>query len=1296
MTDDQRVQQLLDRLNDSDATPEEVCRFCPELLPVVRHRWQTIRHLRADLDVLFPPSSQNITNSPAVPADGLTIPQIPGHEVETVLGRGGMGIVFRARHVRLNRPVAIKMLLAGAYAQPTERERFRREAEAVASLRHPNVVQVYDVGEVDGHPYFTMEYVDGGSLAQKLTGTPPPARAAAELLTTLAAAVHAAHVAGIVHRDLKPGNVLLAADGTPKVGDFGLARRLDGDSDLTRTGVAVGTPSYMAPEQVDGKTDAVGPATDVHALGSILYELLTGRPPFKGETSEETLRQVVSQDPVAPSKLNPRVPRDLETVCLKSLHKSPARRYASARELADDLGRFLEGKPVRARPVGIGERTVKWARRRPTVAVLVVALFALSAVAAGTGIWLRHQEADRRADKEKREGQARADLEAALGRADGLGQEERWQEALNVLAGVSTQVAEANSPDLEQRLGEAQSGFRIAQRLEGVRDSTARGEGEQRVEYQRWAANYKVAFQEAGLNIDDDPEAVADFIRRSAIRDPLVAAIEDRALVAFVLNDEKLTDRLLTIARLSDRAYPWVSRLHDPTVWRDPGRLKELAATANAASPAPTAHQLGLLGLLLRQANEYTQSTQILGDACRRRPGSFWLNHETGFALWIEKRNVESAAYYRNALNLRPGDADVCGRLAEVLLNAGQTDEALAASRHAVKLSPALEHRESLVRALASTGYWKDAEVECQRALEIDPTFYAPYTSLAMLLMSHKRYEDSAKMFRRVYEIDPNAVPSYDFLGSVLADLGRHEEAIAAYRRLMKNEPENTVLPMYLAKSLVALGRKKEALAELRAAIARKPANDWIIPQLHRLLRTEGQTDEAIRTFRKAVTVEPRSFVAWDGLIDALLDEGRFSEAREAIQTRLKLRATDADRRAQRRQLEICNLLLAVEAKLPAILDGKEDPIEVPTKLAIAEWCLKYKRFTMAAARVYASVLSTQPPPADLITAHRFDAACAAALAGCGVGGDAATLDERRRVEVRKQALEWLTAEYDAWAERHRAARLGDRTLAARTLRTWSTCDELKEVRDEQALTKLPAEEERAWKALWEKVGALATKDPDALFAQARAHAGRCEWDKAAASYAAGIEVEPTDNGDLWFEYAACQLLAGDRPGYRRSCAQMLARCEAAPSMRSYLAARASTLAPDSTDDPTLPNYASHKELIDNSHTVWATTEIAALSLRGADPDFPGANPDLAIPGFEKSLRADRRPGRAVVSWLWLTLAHQEKGESEEAQRCFARATNWLDQQTGKAPVETAEMGSHLHNWLEAQVLRKEIEARFR
>ena len=329
-----------------------------------------------------------------------------------------MGVVFRARHLRLNRIVALKMALAGGYASPSERERFQREAVAVAALRHPNVVQIHDVGDSDGRPYFTMEFVDGGSLAERLSGTPMPAYQAALLVATLASAVAAAHKGGIIHRDLKPSNVLLTADGTPKVADFGLARRQEGGATLTQSGARVGTPSYMAPEQARGLTHAVGPGLDMYALGAILYELLTGRPPFRGETAAETERQVIEQEPVSPSRLNAKVPTDLETICLKCLEKEPGGRYATASALAEDLNRFLNHQPIKARPMGPLVRIARWGRRNPVlVASLgIVSVTGLVAISTILSQWRSAVEARQQSDmavKSERWERYRSNISAA-------------------------------------------------------------------------------------------------------------------------------------------------------------------------------------------------------------------------------------------------------------------------------------------------------------------------------------------------------------------------------------------------------------------------------------------------------------------------------------------------------------------------------------------------------------------------------------------------------------------------------------------------------------------------------------------------------------------------------------------------------------------------------------------------------------------------------------------------------------------------------------------------------------------
>ncbi len=502
MASDPRVQELLEELLESGATPEEVCRHSPELLPELIERWQRLHACDAQLDAWFPESSSSDGSGPSS-MQTTVLPRIRGYEVQGVLGRGGMGVVYKAWHFRLNRPVALKMLLAGAYARPAELERFLREAEAVAGLRHANIVQVHDVGDVDGRPYFTMEFVEGGNLAQKLAGTPQPAGQAAALVATIAEAIQVAHESGVIHRDLTPANILLTAGGAPKISDFGLARRLQDGGGLTQSGTAMGTPSYMAPEQAQGRRAAIGPATDVYALGAVLYELLTGRPPFRAETAAETVSQLINQDPAAPSQLNAKVPRDLETVCLKCLNKEPERRYATAAELAGDLRRFGEGRPILARRLGRSARLLRWSRRKPAEA----ALLAVVGLALCGAFWLVRQRAERRAEMAIQEERAWRVVEARLDYAAMLQAQGRWPEVRAALEGTPSLLSSRAPAQLRERLRRAHDDADMVAQLEDIRLRLSEGANGPGTGPLSPEGMYAEAFQKYGITLSMAPAA---------------------------------------------------------------------------------------------------------------------------------------------------------------------------------------------------------------------------------------------------------------------------------------------------------------------------------------------------------------------------------------------------------------------------------------------------------------------------------------------------------------------------------------------------------------------------------------------------------------------------------------------------------------------------------------------------------------------------------------------------------------------------------------------------------------------
>ncbi|HUB25488.1 MAG TPA: tetratricopeptide repeat protein [Tepidisphaeraceae bacterium] len=927
---DRRVERLVEQILDVECTVEEACRDCPELLPEVQSRIDRIRRLAADVDAIFPPRPPPLQAGAAAEAK---LPRIPGYAIEAVVGRGGMGVVYRARDLKLNRLVALKMLLPGAYAGGVEFVRFMREAQAVAALPHANIVQVHDVGELDGQPYFTMEFVEGGSLSQKLAGTPQRAAHAASMVATLAEAIHTAHRQGIVHRDLKPGNILMTIDATPKISDFGLARYFDRDGAITLSGVRAGTPSYMAPEQALGKTRQTGPPADIYSLGAILYEMLTGRPPFRGETAAETERQLLNEEPVPPSRLNTKTPRDLETICLKCLNKTAERRYGSAVALAEDIRRFQRGEPILARPAGLVERAVKWVRRRPALAAALLGCLVVSVVLFCGTLWIAAARA----------ATAQA-VENDLQEAQRLEHDGDWAQANAALERAAGSLQSDPSADLRDRLNAASSDLELARRLDAI--------GLNRVEIVegRYAhpfssadadAAYAKAFSDAGIgNVGDDPQSVAARIRNSSISTALIAALDDWALCA---TDPNRSQWLFQVTRAADPdPSGWRDRLRDPAVFNDRSALLKLAASA-FADHRP-ARLLVALGQRLKNAG--ADPTTFLRQVQKEYPGDFWTNFTLGDALRGAGDPEESVRYYQAALAVRPESAIAHGNLGMALIAAGRTDDAIDQFREGIRIDPGFAHGHySLGLALRSQGKVEEAIVELGEAIRIEKGNADYHYNLALALNEKGNLPEAISQFRQALEIAPRDADASYNLGLALGASGQLDQAVEQFRRTIELQPTNGYAEYNLALILKARGKFDEAIAHLQKSIAIVPDYAYahynlalayeatnrtedaiaeyeqalkIDPRqadthynLALVLKESGRIDDAIPHYQQAIALNPNYALAYGPLGECLLVKGRLKEAQDALEHSVALLSpADPDRPHYFEELQNCNQLL--------------------------------------------------------------------------------------------------------------------------------------------------------------------------------------------------------------------------------------------------------------------------------------------------------------------------------------------------------------------------------------------------
>lgn len=1109
MPDDPRVQELLDELSDQGTTPEAVCSSCPELLSVVRARWQQIRRARAELDALLPIET-DATNHSQLTKDQ-PLPRVPGYEVETVLGHGGMGIVFRARQVNLRRLVALKMTLAGSYANRQEQERFRREAEAVAALRHANVVQIYDVGDLDGRPYFTMELIERGSLAQKLGGLPQPPGEAATLLATLAEAIHAAHQGGIVHRDLKPANILFTRDGTPKITDFGLARRLTGGAELTLSGVPIGTPSYMAPEQARGQSREIGPAVDIHALGAILYELLTGRPPFRGETPTETILQVISQEPVPPARLNRDVPRDLQTICLTCLQKEPRLRYVTAAALADDLHCFLRGDTIAARPEAFLMRLVRRVSRQPVLAVAVaIAVLSTLAFSAG-GLWLL---SDRSAKAQAAQDDVR-DMIRSL-------QVSSWNEATAARDRANGRLGEYVPAKLRSQIDQGSRDLELATRLErfqseGV-EATAGG-----LPFKNYDAEFMDALRSAGLGtFADDPEIVARQIRESNIRDTILLALERYAIFIYP-TDVPRGVWALHVTSLADRDQSaWRVRARDLNLLKDRAALTELIAT-RPADPGLIPH-FTLEVYVSNQQLPLAERVALMRQVQQAQTNDFYINLRLGSLLNQNNRHGEALGYSQAATALRPESAVARWHFGRVLWALSRQEEAVEEFRRGAELDPSNDfHHQHYARHLSLSGRHAEAIDYLRKLLPTRPRSAILHTELGLCLDRQGQATEPLVWLRKGVELDPALPDSQKALRDYLVKRGMLSELQATWQASLVRDPLKYSAWWGYAELSLFLGKKDEYLRARQDVIARfgKSTDARTAEQISRLslllpaegselaaavalaeqavnsksAKTggfqsyylfarglaeyrQGKFDEAIATLKGDAA---RVLGPAPGLVlsMALQRSGQEQEARRALAAAVRMH----DWRPQNCKTQDAWIyhVLRREAEqlilpnLSAFLAGNHEPGDNDERLALVGIC-QFTERTATLARIYEDAFAADPSLLEATSGQRYAAAKAAASAGCGGGSDVAGLNIAERAKWRVQALEWLQQELQSCRKALEGSSEQAKSKVLQRMRQWQTEEDLAGLRDAREMESLPSDERQLCRKFWDEVTATLGK----------------------------------------------------------------------------------------------------------------------------------------------------------------------------------------------------------------------------
>lgn len=909
---------------------------------------------------LIPMSELNLGNTPELE----TLPPAPpstsspeqqatfaGYEILRELGRGGMGVVYQARDPRLKRVIALKMIL-GKRADDETLRRFQLEAESVGKLRHPNVVQIYEVGETDGQPFCALEFVEGGSLDARIRRAPQPPREAATLMVKIARGMQAAHSQGIVHRDLKPANILLDSSSQnesgatfsqsePKISDFGLAKQVDAEeSRHTQDGSILGTPSYMAPEQASGDVQNVGPLADVYALGAILYEMLTGRPPFCGQTPWDTIEQVLSKDPIPPRRFQEKCDPEIEAICLTCLHKEPARRYASAEELALDLERYLDGRPIQARRASWREQAIKWARRHPAttalIGVVVLALFGLFGLQQWNNFALDHKLKEREKqvvaqqgklkkleiEKERRKQtelleKRKADTRDLIQRGQLALEAKKWNQAGEFFTQAKKQASgQTDLKDLHaqstQLLSHAQTGASADQQKQTFaklyQDAllyltrfTGRDLAEDAKDVEQVAAKALAVY---GLVPGEKTTPVFDVRFYTGIEQQRITEQCSTLLVVLSKAGLMTSDGNLDEARLkkAEDYLDWARKLGHVSKSYHLRRAKVLEAMNKNAeaeqerklaqqAEATTAVDYFLIGNFQYEEHQYAQALQSFDHALYLQPDHFWSQYFQAVCYLkmparssqVAEGNYRAAKAALTAMISRNSDFVwsylLRGYASGQLgeIEQAEKDFAKALTLHPGKLAlHTLYSNRGAVYVLANR--FEDAASDFQKAVQLYPDQYQSYANHALALEKQDRFVEAEKEFGLAIQ-RADQVPN----------LYRHRARIRARLQKLEQAQEDIEHAIHLQKNRLGKDKRSRSLAV-----------DLV--ELAKLLRHRGKADQALEACEQAFAAAPNLVSVHRLRGELYLTQGRkqASKAKFWLSLAIKLGKKDADLFRQR------------------------------------------------------------------------------------------------------------------------------------------------------------------------------------------------------------------------------------------------------------------------------------------------------------------------------------------------------------------------------------------------------------